>query len=107
MHQISPSLSHLSNLRIIPPPPPDTLTPLTTESMPDTLFVWDALKQELNTVIKHMSKVKYSEWNPTSSVLAVCTGNQNLYLWRETGVSVANLGLEGVFYMCFVKVISV
>ena len=67
--------------------------------MKRVIFIWQTEPENLNSkgllppktrsphsVIEQVSDVKCAAWNPKNDKLAICTGNDKLYLWTEESI---------------------
>lgn len=67
------------------------------DNMPCTLWIWDVQKLKLSAVITQGTAIKYVEWDPRQSRLALCTGTNRLYMWSPAGSLSVEVPVEGVF----------
>jgi WD40 repeat protein len=61
------------------------------ENMPRAVWIWDLKSLSLCSVLIHREPVRAAEWDPTATRLAICTGDQKIYMWRTDGVSIVSV----------------
>nr|XP_033777660.1 WD repeat-containing protein WRAP73 isoform X5 [Geotrypetes seraphini] len=54
-------------------------------NMPHTIWIWDVQKMKLFVVLEQVMEVRFFQWDPRQSRLAICTGSSKVYLWSPTG----------------------
>lgn len=55
------------------------------ESSKNSVFIWSIKKLSLYVVLQQTSPIKCIKWDPLSARLALCTGNDKVYLWSASG----------------------
>lgn len=55
------------------------------DNMPNALWIWEVPKLRQTVLLLQESAIKSASWDPTQSRLALCTGNNNLYMWSPSG----------------------
>nr|XP_033777656.1 WD repeat-containing protein WRAP73 isoform X1 [Geotrypetes seraphini] len=55
------------------------------DNMPHTIWIWDVQKMKLFVVLEQVMEVRFFQWDPRQSRLAICTGSSKVYLWSPTG----------------------
>lgn len=55
------------------------------DNMPTAVWIWDMTKLCLSVVLQQTASVKDFRWDPTQSRLALCSGNNRLYMWSPAG----------------------
>ncbi|KAM8927069.1 WD repeat-containing protein WRAP73 isoform 2-T2 [Pelodytes ibericus] len=55
------------------------------DNMPCSVWIWDIQKMSLFVVLEQSSAVRSLAWDPIHPRLAICTGNNKVYLWSPSG----------------------
>lgn len=55
------------------------------DNMPNTIWIWDMTKLKLVVILVQSCPVSDFKWDPLQPRLALCTGNNKLYLWSPAG----------------------
>jgi hypothetical protein len=55
-----------------------------TDSVPNMLWVWDAVKMSLVALLVQKHPIKSARWHPAQTRLALCTGSRVVYLWSPS-----------------------
>ena len=63
--------------------------------MPNCVWVWDMQRVGLQAVLEQASAVRCFLWDPRRPRLALCTGNNKLYLWSPAGCVSVRVPVEG------------
>lgn len=61
------------------------------DNMPRGLWVWDGVTLLLHSVLLQQQEVTSAAWHPTRQLLAICTGDSQLYIWSPNGCRTAPL----------------
>ena len=61
------------------------------DNMPTAVWIWNVKTFKLNSVLLHCSPVQELCWDPASARLAVCTGNDKLYVWSPAGCLIVSM----------------
>ncbi|KAE8593307.1 hypothetical protein XENTR_v10019069 [Xenopus tropicalis] len=67
------------------------------DNMPYCVWIWDIQKMRPFVVLEQTSVVRAFHWDPVQPRLAICTGNNRVYLWSPTGSVSVQVPAEGVF----------
>lgn len=67
------------------------------DNMPNALWLWDVSKLCLSALLLQTSSVRAFQWDPKQPRLAVCTGNNKLYLWSPAGCVSVVVPTEATF----------
>lgn len=67
------------------------------DNMPNAVWVWDVVNLRLSVVLQQANPVREIKWDPTQPRLAVCTGNNKLYLWSPAGCVSVTVPVEASF----------
>jgi len=62
-----------------------------SDSTPCAVWIWDVPSLKLHSLLITMNPVRCMRWDPCSYRLAVCCGNDKLYLWSPEAASVVSL----------------
>ena len=57
-----------------------------TESMPTSLWIWDASRRRLHSILLFKNPVSSVAWCPCTLLLTVVTNSNMLYIWRPDGI---------------------
>lgn len=60
---------------------------IASDNQPTALWVWDMTSLTLVSVVVQMGAIKCAAWDPKSTRIALCTGNDKVYLWTPSGCS--------------------
>ncbi|TMW64402.1 hypothetical protein Poli38472_013024 [Pythium oligandrum] len=58
-----------------------------SDQMPHNVWLWETETMKLHTAISFIHAVKALRWDPTSRRLAICSGDNRVYLWSADGIS--------------------
>lgn len=61
------------------------------DNMPDVVWIWNSLKLKLDSVLVFKNNIKTVSWHPNMVQLAICTGNDNVYIWCPKGCMTINV----------------
>ncbi|CAF0741516.1 unnamed protein product [Didymodactylos carnosus] len=61
------------------------------DTMPNLLFIWDFSKFYLSYILIQTQPIRCIKWEPNRNRLALCTGNNCLYLWTINGAACINV----------------
>ncbi|KAM4651427.1 WD repeat-containing protein WRAP73 [Discoglossus pictus] len=67
------------------------------DNMPYSVWIWDIQKMKLFVVLEQTSVVRSFHWDPIHPRLAICTGNNRVYLWSPSGSVSVQVPVEGSF----------
>ena len=67
------------------------------DNMSAAVWVWDVAKLRLAALLLQTLPVREAKWDPRQARLAVCTGNNKLYLWSPAGCVSATVPGEANF----------
>ncbi|ELU06120.1 hypothetical protein CAPTEDRAFT_5701 [Capitella teleta] len=67
------------------------------DNMPNALWVWDVQKLAQRVVLLQESPITNVEWDPCQSRLALCTGNNRVYMWSPAGCLSVQVPSEASF----------
>mmetsp|Transcript_30164 Transcript_30164/g.39737 ORF Transcript_30164/g.39737 Transcript_30164/m.39737 type:complete len:508 (-) Transcript_30164:107-1630(-) len=56
------------------------------DNMPRVLWIWDSQSIGLRAIVAFLEPIRSMKWQPQDECLALCTGNQRLYLWNPSGL---------------------
>ncbi|CAH1774533.1 unnamed protein product [Owenia fusiformis] len=73
------------------------------DNMPHTLWIWDIQNLCLNVMIIQNSPIKCVQWDPKQTRLAMCTGNNKIYMWSRAGCLSVEIPTEGTFHVHSLK----
>ncbi|KAL9643218.1 hypothetical protein ABK040_014675 [Willaertia magna] len=61
------------------------------DSMPNVLWIWETSKLSLCSVVVQMLPIRFAQWDPSHTRLAICTGNGRIYIWSKEGCSCVDI----------------
>ncbi|XP_071487099.1 WD repeat-containing protein WRAP73-like [Diadema antillarum] len=67
------------------------------DNMPNALWIWDVQKLAQSAMLLQVGNIKVAKWDPCRARLAVCTGNNKLYLWSPDGCLSVEVPAEASF----------
>lgn len=67
------------------------------DNMPNALWIWDVQKLCQAVLMLQVGHIKSVQWNPVKTQLALCTGNNKLYLWSPAGCVSVEVPTEATF----------
>lgn len=67
------------------------------DNMPQAVWVWSVTSLKLSVLLLQTAPVREFKWDPTQSRLAVCTGNNRLYLWSPAGCVSVTVPVDSSF----------
>uniref|UniRef100_A0A8B9HS55 WD repeat containing, antisense to TP73 n=1 Tax=Astyanax mexicanus TaxID=7994 RepID=A0A8B9HS55_ASTMX len=67
------------------------------DNMPQSLWVWDMQRLGLQAVLEQTAPVRCFVWDPCRPRLALCTGNNKIYMWSPAGCISVKVQVEGSF----------
>ncbi|CAK8694465.1 unnamed protein product [Clavelina lepadiformis] len=73
------------------------------DSMKTAVHIWSMLKLSLYVVLLQASPIKCARWDPHTSRLALCTGNDKLYLWSPSGSVSVQVPISATFHVHSLK----
>lgn len=73
------------------------------DNMPFALWIWDIQGLRQTALLMQTSPIKYVEWSPTQSRLALCTGNNKIYMWSPAGCLAVEVPTEATFQVISLK----
>ncbi|XP_077998010.1 WD repeat-containing protein WRAP73-like [Glandiceps talaboti] len=73
------------------------------DNMPNSLWIWDVHKLSQIVLLIQAGPVKCVEWDPSHPRLALCTGNNKLYLWSPAGCVSVEVPSEATFQVLSLK----
>lgn len=71
--------------------------------MPNILWIWDMTKFKLMNVLIQISPIKCVSWDTNSVRLALCTGNNKIYMWSPQGCISVEAPCEATFTIQNIK----
>ena len=66
------------------------------DTMPNLLWIWNMTKFTLMNVLIQAQAIKCAVWDPTRPRLAICTGNNKIYMWSPQGCISVEVPCEGM-----------
>nr|CAB3267764.1 WD repeat-containing protein WRAP73 [Phallusia mammillata] len=73
------------------------------DSMRTAMHIWSMQKLCLFVVLKQTSPIKCARWDPCKSRLALCTGNDKIYLWSPSGSVSVQVPISATFHVYSLK----
>jgi hypothetical protein len=70
-----------------------------SDQMPHNIWIWETETMKLHTAISFIHSVKAFRWDPTTSRLAICAGDNRVYLWSTDGISWVDIPSGTVFLL--------
>lgn len=67
------------------------------DNMPTVLWIWEVLKLRLAVVLIHSLPIRCIEWDPCQPRIALCTGNNRIYMWSPAGCITVNVPNDALF----------
>lgn len=67
------------------------------DNMPNALWIWDVQNLCHTVLMLQVGNIKCVRWNPVQTQLAVCTGNNKLYMWSPAGSVSVEVPTEATF----------
>jgi WD40 repeat protein len=65
------------------------------ENFPTAVWVWDVATLQLAALLIHLAPVRDVAWDAGTQRLALCTGNDKLYLWSPQSASIVTVPTPG------------
>jgi len=73
------------------------------DSMPNILWIWNLKTLKLMNVLIQTMAIKHVSWDPTQDRLALCTGNNKIYMWSPHGCISVETPCEASFLIQSLK----
>uniref|UniRef100_A0A7S2Y1Z6 Anaphase-promoting complex subunit 4 WD40 domain-containing protein n=1 Tax=Fibrocapsa japonica TaxID=94617 RepID=A0A7S2Y1Z6_9STRA len=70
------------------------------DNMPTTLWIWDTHSVGLLSVAVFLDPIRSFKWSPNTATLALCSGNQRVYLWKADPSGVEWVDIPGDGFAC-------
>ncbi|XP_062821694.1 WD repeat-containing protein WRAP73 isoform X2 [Anolis carolinensis] len=67
------------------------------DKIPNAVWIWDVQKMKLFVILEQLCPVQLFQWDPRQARLAVCSGNNRVYLWSPAGCVSVQVPMDGDF----------
>jgi hypothetical protein len=71
--------------------------------MPNILWIWSMIKFQLINILIQTHPIKCVSWDPYQVRLALCCGNNKVYMWSPQGCISVEVPCEGLFLFFLIK----
>ncbi|XP_060614719.2 WD repeat-containing protein WRAP73 [Anolis sagrei] len=67
------------------------------DNIPSAVWIWDVQKMKLFVILEQLCPVHLFQWDPRQPRLAICSGNNRVYLWSPAGCVSVQVPMDGDF----------